>query len=193
MFLCDREITELANNGMIAPFSPKLIREAPSHGIISYGLSSFGYDLRLAQHEFQIFQRVPGEVVNPKRFHRNHLKKEVSHCDRDGHYFILPANSYGLGVTLEKLTLPRDITAIFIGKSTYARCGVIVNLTPGEAGWVGHLTLEISNASSADVRIYANEGICQTLFIKGNNPDISYRDRKGKYQNQQLEVTTAKV
>ncbi len=193
MFLCDREIIKLAQEGMIEPFKSRLIREIDNRKIISYGLGSFGYDLRLSQHEFYIFRRQPGEIVNPKRFTTNHLQRVTSRYDNDGYYFVLPANSYGLGVTVEKLNLPRDITVIFIGKSTYARCGIIVNLTPGEAGWVGHLTLEISNASSADTRIYANEGICQALFARGNEPNVSYCDREGKYQNQQLEVTTAKL
>ena len=115
------------------------------------------------------------------------------HKDKDGNYFILPAHSYGLGVALEKMKVPPNITVICLGKSTYARLGIIVNTTPAEASWEGHLTLEFSNSSGADCRIYANEGICQLLFFEGDPCETTYRDRKGKYQNQPEKVTLAKI
>ena len=201
MLLNDREIRELAEAGMITPFEPRLIREVDRIGleglakqkVISYGLSSYGYDLRLAPDEFSIFRHIPGEVVDPKNFNRDNLERAKLHSNSSGEFFLLPAHSYALGVTLERLELPSNVTAIFIGKSTYARCGIIANLTPGEAGWSGYLTLEISNASNADCRVYANEGIVQALFLVGAPCEVSYKDRQGKYQNQGREVTIAKV
>jgi len=124
---------------------------------------------------------------------QNNLEKTVLHHDKDGDFFILPAHSYGLGVALEKMKVPENITVICIGKSTYARLGIIVNTTPAEAGWEGHLTLEFSNSSGADCRIYAEEGICQLLFFEGDPCSTTYEDRRGKYQNQPEKVTLAKI
>jgi dCTP deaminase len=118
---------------------------------------------------------------------------ELLHDPTKGDYFILPAHSYGLGVALEHLVMPPNVTAICLGKSTYARMGVIANMTPAEAGWQGHLTLEFSNSSGADCRLYANEGICQLLFFEGEPCDVSYANRAGKYQGQSEEVTLARV
>lgn len=193
MLLNDREIRERAEQGMIQPFSPQLIRTLDGVPAISWGLSSFGYDLRLSPVEFQIFRKIPGQVVNPKDFDRGFLESVPAERDRYGSYFIIPAHSYGLGVAVEQLEIPRDITCLFIGKSTYARAGVIANLTPGEAGWQGKLTIEISNSSDTDCRVYANEGILQALFFQGNPCEVSYADRKGKYQNQGEVVTLARV
>ena len=202
--LNDTAIKLLAEKGMITPFVPKLIR-CIEHGetlngasqrlipAISYGASSYGYDLRLSPKEFFVFRHVPGTIVNPKEFSKANLQQVELQEDRFGRFFIMPHSSYGLGAALEHLRLPPNITALFIGKSTYARCGVIANLTPGEAGWHGHLTLEFSNSSSADVRIYANEGIVQALFFLGEECDTSYEDRSGKYQGQTEGVTLAKV
>lgn len=200
-FLSDRYIAALANEReMITPFEYDKIREVDlSHIVgqecfapaISYGSSSYGYDLRLASHDFRIFRHVPGLIVNPKAFNNDCLAQTQLHCDEWGEFFILPAHTYALGVTVEKIKLPRDITALFIGKSTYARCGIIVNTTPGEAGWEGYLTLEISNSSGADCRIYANEGIAQALFSEGAICNKSYGN--GKYQGQKNEVTLAKI
>jgi dCTP deaminase len=200
--IADWRIRQLADEGMISPFEPEKIREVEvdnSHGeiqyarAISYGTSSYGYDLRLSPYEFRIFQHVPGLIVDPKAFDDRCLVPAKLHVDQmDGSFFfILPAHTYALGVVIERLKLPANVTAQFIGKSTYARCGIIVNLTPGEAGWEGHLTLEISNSSGADCRIYANEGICQALFYEGVPCDNPYGD--GKYQGQAAGVTLAKV
>ena len=131
--------------------------------------------------------------MNPKNFNPKNLEKTVLHHDDDGDFFILPAHSYGLGVAFEKMKVPENITVICIGKSTYARLGIIVNTTPAEAGWEGHLTLEFSNSSGADCRIYAEEGICQLLFFEGDPCSTTYEDRKGKYQNQPEQVTLAKI
>jgi len=190
-------ITEKASKGMLNPFQPKLIRhldpDQKKKAVLSYGCSSYGYDLRLSSKEFLIFRHVPGTVMNPKSFNPKNLERTPLHKDNDGSYFILPAHSYGLGVALEKMKVPENITVICLGKSTYARLGIIVNTTPAEAGWEGHLTLEFSNSSGADCRIYANEGICQILFFEGDPCATTYNDRKGKYQNQLEEVTLAKI
>ena len=205
MLKSDRWIKEQAAAGMIEPFVPKLVREVeaalPGHApyghkrrkVLSYGCSSYGYDLRLSPKEFQVFRHVPGTVMNPKRFNPANLEQVPLHQDEDGELFILPAHSYGLGVALECLAIPTNITCLFIGKSTLARMGVIANLTPGEAGWRGHLTLEFSNSSGADCRIYANEGIVQALFFEGEACDVTYSDRNGKYQDQGEEVVMARV
>jgi dCTP deaminase len=194
MLLHDTEIHRLAEAGMITPFEPKLIREVEDRKLLSYGCSSYGYDLRLSPKEFWVFRHIPGTIVDPKAFNPANLAPSPLYEDpHKGRYFVLPAHSYGLGVALEELHLPEDVTALFIGKSTYARCGVICNLTPGEAGWKGHLTLEFSNSSGADCRIYANEGIVQALFFKGERCSTSYAERAGKYQNQGHGVVTARV
>jgi len=187
----------MAQKGMISPFEPTLIRQLKEttlfRPVISYGLSSYGYDIRLSPVEFRIFRHVPGTVVDPKNFNPQNLEPTQLHTDRHGSYFILPAHSYGLGVALERLAVPENITVICIGKSTYARCGIIANLTPAEAAWRGHLTLEFSNSSSADCRIYASEGVVQLLFLEGEPCATSYETRKGKYQDQPQVVTLAKV
>jgi dCTP deaminase len=161
--------------------------------VISYGLSSYGYDIRLSPAEFRIFRHVPGTVLDPKNFNPENLEPTALRTDENGSYFILPAHSYGLGVALERIQVPDNISVICIGKSTYARCGIIANLTPAEAGWRGHLTLEFSNSSSADCRIYANEGVVQLLFFEGEPCQISYETRRGKYQDQPEQVTIARV
>ena len=182
---------------MIKPFQSNLVRHLDQDNqqkpVLSYGCSSYGYDLRLSSKEFLIFRHIPGTVMNPKKFNPDNLEKTVLHHDDDGDFFILPAHSYGLGVALEKMKVPENITVICIGKSTYARLGIIVNTTPAEAGWEGHLTLEFSNSSGADCRIYANEGICQLLFFEGDPCSTTYEDRRGKYQNQPEKVTLAKI
>jgi dCTP deaminase len=192
-------ITKMAEKGMISPFESSLIRKLqpdPSQipqPVISYGLSSYGYDIRLSASEFRIFRHIPGTVIDPKNFNPQNLESTQLHRDESGSYFILPAHSYGLGVALEKLQVPGNITVICIGKSTYARCGIIANLTPAEAAWRGHLTLEFSNSSSADCRIYANEGVVQLLFLEGEPCAVNYETRQGKYQDQLEIVTIAKV
>lgn len=194
---------QAAEHGMIVPFEPGLVREInpttdlPGNWktlpVLSYGCSSYGYDLRLSSKEFLIFKHVPGTIVNPKAFNPQNLEPVSLNCDNYGCYFVLPAHSYGLGVALERLKMPNTVTAICLGKSTYARLGIIVNATPAEAAWEGHLTLEFSNSSDADCRIYANEGVCQMLFFEGEPCETSYHDRQGKYQHQPEQVITAKV
>jgi dCTP deaminase len=195
----DAWIAKMAQEGMIQPFQPALVRqlekaESPlGQPVISYGLSSYGYDIRLSPAEFRIFRHIPGTVVDPKNFSPANLEPTALKTDESGSYFILPAHSYGLGVALEKISVPNNISVICIGKSTYARCGIIANLTPAEAGWRGHLTLEFSNSSSADCRIYASEGVVQLIFFEGEPCQVSYETRRGKYQDQAEQVTLAKV
>jgi dCTP deaminase len=192
----DRWIRQQAEAGMIEPFQASLVRhlepDTASKPVLSFGCS-YGYDLRLSAREFLIFRHVPGTVMNPKRFNPANLEPAPLHRDDDGAYFILPAHSYGLGVALERLRVPPNITVICLGKSTYARLGIIVNTTPAEASWEGHLTLEFSNSSGADCRIYAEEGICQLLFFEGDPCDTTYQDRAGKYQHQPERVTLARI
>lgn len=200
MILNDAQIIELAAQGMITPFQVKLIREADiqsiynyKRGVISYGLSSYGYDIRLSRREFKVFRHIPGTIINPKDFNPDNLESMELQEDKWGEFFIIPARSYGLGVAVEKLQMPPNLTAICIGKSTYARAGLIANLTPVEASWRGHLTIEISNSSSTDCRIYANEGIAQLLFLQGEPCTTSYEDRSGKYQDQPQEIVLARM
>ena len=192
----DSWIREQSLQGMIAPFEPALVRhDEQGWGVLSYGLGSYGYDIRLSPRDFRVFKHVPGTVIDPKRFNPDNLEHAELYDDKDGtgQYFILPGHSYGLGVALERLVVPATVTVICIGKSTYARAGIICNLTPAEARWEGHLTLEFSNSSPADARIYANEGCVQLLFFEGEPCEVSYETRKGKYQNQGHQVTLARV
>lgn len=189
MILSDSQITARAKKGMIKPFEPTLVNRDGEQRLMSYGLSSYGYDLRLSAREFKVFRHVPGTVVDPKAFNPRNLEKTAIQTDENGSYFILPARSYGLGVAVERLHLPQDVSAICVGKSTYARCGIIANVTPAEAGWRGHLTLEFSNSSAADCRIYANEGIVQMLFLQGEPCATPYHTRQGKYHGQTQQIT----
>jgi dCTP deaminase len=175
--------------GLITPLTPSLERYNGVLPVLSYGTSSYGYDLRLSHKEFKIFRHVPGTVMDPKCFNPDNLETVRLQVGTAGDYFILPAHSYGLGVALERLKMPSNVTAICVGKSTYARMGIIVNVTPAEAGWQGHLTLEFSNASGADCRIYAGEGVCQLLFMEGAPCETTYEARSGKYQGQDESVT----
>jgi len=180
--LSDKWIKKMALNGMISPFEEKQISE----GKISYGLSSFGYDARVS-NEFKIFTNVNSEIVDPKSFKpSNFVTKNVSEC-------VIPPNSFVLASTVEYFKIPKDVLVICLGKSTYARCGIIVNVTPLEPGWEGHVTLEFSNTTPLPAKIYANEGVAQFIFLQGNEkPEISYSDRKGKYMGQ-TGVTLPKV
>ena len=185
----DRWITEQAAQGMLEPFQSGLVRHLdPDHRerpVLSFGCSSYGYDLRLSPQEFLIFRHVPGTVMNPKRFNPANLEPTPLHEDEDGRYFILPAHSYGLGVALEKMRVPPNITVICLGKSTYARCGIIVNVTPFEPEWEGYVTLEFSNTTPLPAKIYAGEGCAQVLFFESDEIcETSYADRGGKYQGQ---------
>lgn len=194
---------QVLDHDMITPFVPVLTRTLNIHDgngnlyrtrkVLSYGLSSYGYDLRLSPKQFFTFRHIPGTVVDVKAFNKANLAPASLNFSPEGDYFILPAHSYGLGVALERIKMPADTTGICMGKSTYARAGIICNTTPAEAGWEGHLTLEFSNSSSADCRLYAGEGIAQLLFFKGEPCKVSYEDRKGKYQGQDHGVTFAKV
>lgn len=193
MILNDRWIKEQAAAGMIRPFESSLIRQLYTNKVLSYGCGSYGYDIRLSPADFRVFQHVPGTVMDPKAVNPDNLRTVQLQRDANGAFFILPAHSYGLGVALEHLSVPSNVTVLCLGKSTYARMGVIANMTPAEAGWRGHLTLEFSNSSGADCRLYANEGICQLLFFEGNPCDVCYETRNGKYQDQQQTVTLATV
>ena len=173
--LSDRWIREMATTkGMIEPFVERQTRE----GVISYGLSSYGYDARVGR-EFKIFTNVDSAIVDPKAF------SAQSFVDRETDVCIVPPNSFALATTIEYFRVPRDVLVVCLGKSTYARCGIIVNVTPLEPEWEGHVTIEISNTTPLPARIYANEGVCQFLFFKGEQPcEVSYADRKGKYMRQ---------
>lgn len=194
----DYWIRSYGASGMITPFEDNLIRHIEEGNglgrpVLSYGCSSFGYDLRLSPKQFLVFRHVPGTIMDPKAFNPDNLEEVPLRTDAKGSFFVLPAHSYGLGVAFERLKMPSNVTGICLGKSTYARMGVICNMTPAEAGWEGHLTLEFSNSSGADCRIYANEGICQILFLEGKPCAVSYATRSGKYQQQDEQVTLAKV
>lgn len=194
MLLSDRQIHELAMcNDMITPFFPELIRRVSGSRVISFGLSSYGYDIRLSEAEFRVFRHIPGEIVDPKNFNPKYLEWVDAKHDDNGTYFIIPGNSYALGVAVEKLHIPDDVTVICLGKSTYARCGIIANVTPAESAWRGHLTLEFSNSSNADCKIYANEGVLQLLFLRGEKCNTTYSDRHGKYQDQPERIILSRL
>ena len=173
--MADSWIREMARTkGMIEPFVEGQRRE----GVISYGVSSYGYDARVAD-EFKIFTNVDNANVDPKAF------SEQSFVERQGEFCIIPPNSFVLARTVEYFRIPRDCLVICLGKSTYARCGIIVNVTPLEPEWEGHVTLEFSNTTPLPARIYANEGVAQVVFIGSDEPcEVSYGDRGGKYQGQ---------
>jgi len=159
---------------MIEPFHENQVKT----GVISYGVSSYGYDIRVSD-EFKIFTNVNNSMVDPKNF------DSKSFVDFKGDMCIVPPNSFALARTLEYLRIPRNVLVVTLGKSTYARCGIIINVTPLEPEWEGHVTLEISNTTPLPAKIYANEGIAQLLFYESDEPcAISYKDRKGKYQGQ---------
>ena len=182
--LSDKSIKKLAlEENMIFPFLDKQVRE----GKISYGLSSFGYDARVGE-EFKIFHNVNSSVVDPKKFTSDNFFTKKS-----SDFIIIPPNSFVLGSTIEVFKIPRDIMCIVVGKSTYARTGIIVNVTPIESEFNGTVTLEFSNTTTLPAKIYANEGVAQFLFFKGDQPpETSYADRKGKYMYQKT-VTLPKV
>ena len=170
------------NQEMIRPFEENQV----SKNKISYGLSSYGYDARVS-NEFKVFTNINSEVVDPKNFKQsNFISKKGSEC-------IIPPNSFVLASTVEYFKIPNDIMVICLGKSTYARCGIIVNVTPLEPGWEGYVTLEFSNTTPLPAKIYANEGAAQFIFLKGNEkPEVTYADRDGKYMKQKG-VTLPKV
>lgn len=171
----DRWIRRMATeHAMIEPFAEQQVRE----GCISYGLSSYGYDMRVSD-EFRIFHNALSPVVDPKAF------DERSFVEYEGDVCIVPPNSFALARSVEYFRIPRDVLTICVGKSTYARCGIITNVTPFEPEWEGHVTLEISNTTPLPARIYAHEGIAQVLFFESDEPcEVSYADKRGKYQGQ---------
>ncbi len=178
--MSDKWIKEMSiQYNMIAPFSEKQIKFNNTQKIISYGLSSYGYDARVSTY-FKIFTNINSAIVDPKNF------DEYSLVDREVDVCIIPPNSFALARTVEYFIIPRDVLVVCVGKSTYARCGIIVNVTPLEPEWEGYVTLEFSNTTPLPAKIYANEGACQFLFFKGDQIcDVSYADRHGKYMKQQ--------
>jgi len=179
----DRWIKKMAQEyGMIKPFIDHLVTD----GVISYGLGSYGYDIRVAD-EFRIFTNVNTTVVDPKNFDTR------SFLDFKGPVCLIPPNSFALGRSVEYFKIPRHVMALCVGKSTYARCGIVSNVTPLEAEWEGHVTIEISNTTPLPAKIYANEGICQVIFLEGDEMcEVSYADRRGKYMGQK-DITLPKV
>ncbi len=166
------------NQGMIEPFAEKQNREVNGSKIISYGVSSYGYDARCS-NEFMIFTNVDNAIVDPKDF------SQQSFVERETDVCVIPPNSFVLTRTVEYFRIPKDVLVVCLGKSTYARCGLIVNVTPLEPGWEGHVTLELSNTTPLPAKVYANEGIAQFLFFKGSSAcEVSYADRSGKYMGQ---------
>jgi dCTP deaminase len=175
-----------AEYGMIEPFEPNQIKQRDGHSIVSYGTSSYGYDIRCS-NEFKLFTNLNSTIVDPKHFDSN------SFVDVTGDVCIIPPNSFALARTVEYFRIPRNVLTICLGKSTYARCGIIVNVTPFEPEWEGYVTLEFSNTTPLPAKIYANEGVAQVIFFESDEVcEISYKDRKGKYQFQQG-VTLPKI
>ncbi len=211
--LSDREIKELCQGDrpMLSPFCASQIRQIPIGQLpdgllmgkaISFGLSSYGYDLRLSPRDFRIFkdrnifqklglQKTP--LIDPKNFDEKLLYQALLHRDSTGEYFIMPPHSSALGVSVERLDMPRNITGECLGKSTYARSAITPFATPAEAGWQGYLTLEFGNNTDLPCKIYANEGVLQMVFNRGADCEVSYGDRNGKYQDQGCEVTLARA
>jgi dCTP deaminase len=179
----DRWIRRMAReHQMIDPFTDAQVRDTDTKGtkVISYGVSSYGYDMRVAP-EFKIFTNALSVIVDPKEFNPK------SFVEYEGEVCVVPPNSFALARSVEYFRIPRNILTICVGKSTYARCGIITNVTPFEPEWEGHVTLEISNTTPLPAKIYANEGICQVLFFEADDDDVcetSYADKKGKYQAQ---------
>ena len=182
--LSDKWIKKMVkNHKIISPFVSKQIRK----GKISYGLSSYGYDARVS-NDFKIFTNVNSTTVDPKNF------KKDGFVSKKSRICVIPPNSFALARTVEYFRIPENVIVICLGKSTYARCGIIVNVTPLEPGWEGHVTLEFSNTTPLPAKIYANEGVAQFIFLKGNeSPEVSYSDRKGKYMKQGPEATLPKI
>lgn len=176
--LSDRQIENYANDGMIDPFVPVQIKHTDNERLISYGLSSYGYDIRCAA-EFKLFTPNNGGIIDPKNF------DEKNCVDVKSDVLVMPPHSFALGVSVERFKIPLNILTVCLGKSTYARCGIIVNVTPLEPEWEGYVTLEFSNTTPCPAMVYANEGCAQMIFLTSDSPCVtSYADRGGKYQNQ---------
>ena len=175
----DKWIRRMAqDHGMIEPFEPGQVKRNGGERLVSYGTSSYGYDIRCSR-EFKIFTNINSTIVDPKKF------DEKSFVDFTGDVCIIPPNSFALARTVEFFRIPRNVLTICLGKSTYARCGIIVNVTPLEPEWEGHVTLEFSNTTPLPAKIYANEGVAQVIFLESDEVcDVSYKDRGGKYQGQ---------
>jgi len=175
----DRWIRRMAaERRMIEPFEARQVKEVAGRRIVSYGTSSYGYDIRCST-EFKIFTNINSTIVDPKAF------DEKNFVDYTGEVCIIPPNSFALARTVEYFRIPRNVLTICLGKSTYARCGIIVNVTPLEPEWEGHVTLEFSNTTPLPARVYANEGVAQVIFLESDEScETSYRDRGGKYQGQ---------
>jgi len=183
----DRWIRQMAEqHQLIQPFDATLVRHVEGRRIISAGASSYGYDMRLADDGFRVFSPIHGREIDPKHFDEDSLVEPPLRTADDGsRYYLMPPHSYALGVTVETFRMPRDVTGICMGKSTYARAGLIVNTTPLEAGWTGRLVIELGNLADLPLRVYVNEGIGQVLFFQSDEDcTTSYEDRGGKYQNQ---------
>jgi dCTP deaminase len=188
----DRWILKMCREqGMITPYEEGLVREINGHRIISAGVSSYGYDLRLGSDGFRVFSPIASSEIDPKNFDENSLVESPLKTTQDGaQYWLLPPHSYALGITVETFNIPKNVIGLCMGKSTYARSGLIVNTTPLEPGWRGRLVLEFSNSADLPIRIYANEGIAQVTFFESDEYcDVSYADRAGKYQDQTGLVT----
>jgi dCTP deaminase len=182
----DKWIRRMAAKGMIEPFEAGQVKELAGRKIVSYGTSSYGYDIRCST-DFKIFTNVNSTIIDPKAF------DEKSFVDYRGDVCIIPPNSFALARTVEYFRIPRSVLTICLGKSTYARCGIITNVTPFEPEWEGTVTLEISNTTPLPAKIYANEGIAQVLFFQSDEPcEVSYADKKGKYLKQR-EVTLPRI
>lgn len=171
---------------LIDPFEPKLVREVEGRRIISAGASSYGYDMRLADDGFRVFSPITGREIDPKKFDEESLIEPPLRTTDDGsRYYLMPPHSYALGVSVETFRMPRNVTGICLGKSSYARAGLLVNTTPLEAGWNGRLVIELGNLADLPIRVYVGEGIGQVLFFESDEDcDVSYEDRGGKYQGQ---------
>ena len=184
---CDKWIRRMADaHGMIEPFESGQVREADGRRVISYGTSSYGYDVRCSD-EFKLFTNLNSTIVDPKNFDPS------SFVEVKGDHCIIPPNSFALARTVERFRIPRNVLTVCLGKSTYARCGIIVNVTPFEPEWEGYVTLEFSNTTTLPAKIYANEGIAQVLFFEADEEcETSYKDRGGKYQGQ-VGVTLPKL
>lgn len=202
MLLSDISIAGLASNGMIEPFVERNISAIPPVllansvnplKVLSFGLSSCGYDVRLAE-KFKVFSNLKPKIIDPKRFDDDCLAEVEVTVEGDEKYIVVPPNSYALGVTVECFDIPNNIGVVAVGKSTYARAGIIINVTPIEPGFKGHVVIEISNSTPLPAKVYANEGIAQFLFLQLDQPcHRSYADKNGKYQNQGDGITLPKV
>lgn len=189
MFLNDQQITTFANQGMLDPFAHYKVKEENGKPIISYGLQPYGYDIRLSEIDLTILY--PNQTIDPKKGQDINTDFAEFHDNKYGIYFVIPPYGYALGVSYEKFTMPNNISAIVAGKSTYARCGLLVNCTTIEAGWSGFLTIQMANLTDMAMKVYCNEGIAQIHFIEGKPPTQPYGD--GKYQNQPKFPTLARM